>query len=123
MSQVARQDRGSPDLVPPPISEIGSTRDIRRIIPRLPAPRNFEVSERNLGLFRAFAKIARSGTGPARHYPKWSYVKSQPMRDQSRHRAPREQYLQLGMSVIQFTRHSLRERCRSPCHCSSKFLQ
>ena len=27
-------------------------------------PRNFEVSERNLGLFRAFAKIARSGTGP-----------------------------------------------------------
>jgi hypothetical protein len=36
------------------------------VVPQLPAPRNFEVSERNLGLFRAFAKIARNGTGPDR---------------------------------------------------------
>jgi hypothetical protein len=36
------------------------------IIPGSPAPRNIEVSERNLGLFRAFVKIARSGKGPDR---------------------------------------------------------
>src|SRR3981189_149514 len=34
--------------------------------PAITGARNFEVSARNLGLFRAFAKIARSGTGPDR---------------------------------------------------------
>jgi hypothetical protein len=34
--------------------------------PAITGARNCEVSERNLGLFRAFRKTARSGTGPDR---------------------------------------------------------